>query len=108
MQAVGRQAREASRVIAAADTSLKNKALLAIADALNNDRDNLLAANTVDMENGIYFRTQNRGQQLVLGSVLEADEREVVTDPDQFDRFVDEAFQLRKLHALHHRMLTVS
>ncbi|MEH6588059.1 MAG: FAD-dependent oxidoreductase [Halioglobus sp.] len=59
---------------------------------------------TVDMENGIYFRTQNRGQQLVLGSVLEADEREEVTDPDEFDRFVDEAFQLRKLHALHHRI----
>ena len=42
MQTVGRQAREASRVIAAADTALKNRTLLAIADALNSDRDNLL------------------------------------------------------------------
>ena len=52
MQTVGTQAREASRVIAAAKTSLKNQALLAIADALDRDRENLLAANAVDMENG--------------------------------------------------------
>ena len=52
MQSVGTQAREASRVIAAAKTSLKNQALLAIADALNHDRANLLAANAVDMQNG--------------------------------------------------------
>jgi glutamate-5-semialdehyde dehydrogenase len=36
MAEVGRNARVASRVIAAAPTALKNKALLAIADALNN------------------------------------------------------------------------
>ena len=52
MQTLGTQAREASRVIAAAETSLKNQALLAIADALDRDRENLLAANAVDMENG--------------------------------------------------------
>ena len=52
MQTLGTQAREASRVIAAAKTSLKNQALLAIADALDRDRENLLAANAVDMENG--------------------------------------------------------
>jgi len=59
---------------------------------------------TLDMASGIYFRTQNRGQQLVVGSVLEADEREVVVDPDLFAREADEAFKLAKLHALHHRL----
>lgn len=59
---------------------------------------------TVDMEGGIYFRTQNRGQQLIVGSVLEQDERETVADPDQFDRDADEDFRLVKLHILHHRL----
>jgi sarcosine oxidase subunit beta len=59
---------------------------------------------TVDMANGIYFRLQNRGQQLVVGSVLEQDEQEVVSNPDEFNRFADDDFQLRKLHALHHRL----
>ena len=66
MQTVGTQAREASRVIAAADTSLKNQALMAIADALNSERDNLLAANAVDMENG-----RNNGLDAALLDRLE-------------------------------------
>lgn len=57
----------------------------------------------VDMQGGIYFRTQNRGQQLVIGSVLEEDEKEVVNDPDCFDEQPDETFRLQKLHVLHHR-----
>lgn len=52
---------------------------------------------------GIYFRPQNRGQQIVLGSVLEEDEREFV-DPDDFDRGVDNDFAAIKLHALQHRL----
>jgi len=52
MQSVGGKARQASRVLARADTALKNRALLAIADALAADRDNLLAANRIDMERG--------------------------------------------------------
>jgi glycine/D-amino acid oxidase-like deaminating enzyme len=59
---------------------------------------------TVDMEAGIYFRTQNRGRQLIVSSVLEEDEREVVADPDNFERDADEQFRLAKLHALHHRL----
>jgi glycine/D-amino acid oxidase-like deaminating enzyme len=59
---------------------------------------------TVDMEGGIYFRTQNRGQQLIVGSVLEKDERETVADPDEFDRDADEDFRLVTLHVLHHRL----
>ena len=59
---------------------------------------------TVDMQGGIYFRTQNRGQQLLVSSVLEEDEREVVANPDEFDRDADEDFRLIKLHILHHRL----
>jgi sarcosine oxidase subunit beta len=59
---------------------------------------------TLDMSNGIYFRTQNRGQQLVLGSAWEQDEQEVVSDPDNFDVNPDDAFRQRVLHALHHRL----
>lgn len=59
---------------------------------------------SVDMEGGIYFRTQNRGQQLIVSSVLEEDEREVVANPDEFDRDADEDFRLVKLHVLHHRL----
>ena len=58
---------------------------------------------SVDMAGGIYFRTQNRGQQLVVGSVLEADEREVIADPEELQREADDDFLQRVLHALHHR-----
>jgi len=58
----------------------------------------------VDMEGGVYFRTQNRGQQLIVSSVLEEDEREAVANPDDFERDADEDFRLVKLHVLHHRL----
>jgi glycine/D-amino acid oxidase-like deaminating enzyme len=59
---------------------------------------------TADIGSGIYFRTQNRGQQLVLGSVLEEDEREEVSRPDDFLREIDSDFEVRKLHLLQHRL----
>ncbi|SMC29795.1 glutamate-5-semialdehyde dehydrogenase [Andreprevotia lacus DSM 23236] len=49
MQDVGRQARAASRAMAKADTGAKNKALNAIADAIERDAAALLAANEQDM-----------------------------------------------------------
>ncbi len=58
----------------------------------------------VDMNAGIYFRPQSGGQQILLGSVREEDEREAVDDPEAFNRFADEAFSVRALHALHHRI----
>ncbi|MEL7449542.1 MAG: FAD-dependent oxidoreductase, partial [Pseudomonadota bacterium] len=57
-----------------------------------------------DIEGGIYFRTQNRGQQIVVGSVLEEDERERVADPDNYQTLHDDDFQHEKLHLLHHRI----
>ena len=50
MQTVGKQAREASRAIARADTNQKNRALLAMAAAIRRDAAKLLAANARDME----------------------------------------------------------
>ncbi len=39
-----------------------------------------------------------------MSSVREEDEREAVADPDRFRRETDEEFELRVLHALHHRL----
>jgi glutamate-5-semialdehyde dehydrogenase len=50
MQTLGRQARDASRAVARADTNQKNKALLAMATAIERDAGKLLAANTRDMD----------------------------------------------------------
>ncbi len=50
MHTLGRQARDASRAIARADTRQKNRALLAMAAAIRRDAAKLLAANARDME----------------------------------------------------------
>jgi glutamate-5-semialdehyde dehydrogenase len=50
MQTVGRQARTASRRLAAADTATRNRALLATAEAIAASREAILAANREDME----------------------------------------------------------
>ncbi len=52
MAALGHKARVASRVIAAAPTALKNKALLAIADELDKSRITLVAENQKDLAAG--------------------------------------------------------
>ena len=50
MAEVGRQARKASRAIAAATTGDKNQALLATAEALDSNRQALIAANAEDLQ----------------------------------------------------------
>lgn len=52
MAELGRKARTASRVIAAAPTALKNKALIAIADELDKSRITLVAENQKDLAAG--------------------------------------------------------
>ena len=52
MAELGRNARQASRVIAATPTGVKNQALLAIADALDNARATLTTENQKDLEAG--------------------------------------------------------
>lgn len=71
------------------------------------DRPDVLHGNIpvcVDVPAGIYFREQNLGQQLVLGSVREEDERESIANPDEFERMADDTFIQATLHALHHRL----
>ena len=48
MTTLGRQARDASRILARADTGVKNRALAAIAAAIRRDQDKLQAANYED------------------------------------------------------------
>ena len=52
MAQLGQQARAASRQMARANTGVKNRALLAIASAIESSRAELLAANAKDMANG--------------------------------------------------------
>ena len=52
MQTVGKQARAASRALAAANTGDKNSALMAIYDALKSAKADILAANKIDMDKG--------------------------------------------------------
>jgi glutamate-5-semialdehyde dehydrogenase len=52
MQDLGAKARQASRVMAAASTEKKNRALLAMAEAIVTSRDALAKANAVDLEKG--------------------------------------------------------
>ncbi|MGH1461625.1 MAG: glutamate-5-semialdehyde dehydrogenase [Neptuniibacter sp.] len=49
---LGEKARDASRLVAKADTNLKNQALLAMADAIDSNRPALREANAKDLENG--------------------------------------------------------
>ncbi|HEY2032158.1 MAG TPA: FAD-dependent oxidoreductase [Rhizomicrobium sp.] len=57
-----------------------------------------------DIRGGIYFRTQNRGQQIIVGSVREEDEQEAVADPGNYEKYADDDFIRTKLHALQHRI----
>ena len=59
---------------------------------------------TLDPIGGIYFRTQNRGSQIVIGSVLERDEKETVESPDDFARYAEDSFIRSKLFLLQHRL----
>ncbi|HMW18780.1 MAG TPA: gamma-glutamyl-phosphate reductase, partial [Accumulibacter sp.] len=49
IQTVGRQARQASRAMARADSNAKNRALQAIAAAIRRETDQLVAANQQDL-----------------------------------------------------------
>ena len=50
MQSIGREARDASRLVARADTASKNRALAIMAMAIQRDEQRLLAANAEDVE----------------------------------------------------------
>ncbi len=85
MQTLGSQARDASRIIAAADTALKNQALLAIAEAMSGGRDRLLAANAVDMQKG-----RSNGLEAALLDRLEL-------NPERIDAMIEGLHQVAEL-----------
>jgi sarcosine oxidase, subunit beta len=57
-----------------------------------------------DDSGGIYFRPEASGQNILVGSIREEDEQEVVSDPDLFNNNIDAAWRDLKIHALHHRI----
>ena len=85
MQTLGSQARDASRIIAAADTALKNQALLAIAEAVSGGRDRLLTANAIDMQNG-----RSNGLEAALLDRLEL-------NPERIDAMIEGLHQVAEL-----------
>ena len=59
MQNLGQNARAASRQVAAATSGTKNAALLAIADALNDTRELLIAENEKDLQQISFFENSS-------------------------------------------------
>ena len=59
-----------------------------------------------DMINGVYFRNDPTGTQIMLGSAKEEDEREAVDDPDHYNEVADAPFREEKLTVLNHRIST--
>jgi sarcosine oxidase subunit beta len=57
-----------------------------------------------DGSGGVYFRPEASGQNILVGSIREEDEQEIVADPDDFNNNIDAAFRDIKVHALHHRI----
>ncbi|MCZ8163893.1 MAG: FAD-binding oxidoreductase [Brevundimonas sp.] len=57
-----------------------------------------------DPASGIYFRPARDGHQIIVGSLLEKDEREHITNPDSFLRLADDKFIREKLFALERRI----
>ena len=72
MQSVGIAARAASRELARANSNQKNNALLAIANQLDSNRQAVLSANAVDMQNG-----RNNGLNDALLDRLELNDQRI-------------------------------
>ncbi|MFC6204103.1 glutamate-5-semialdehyde dehydrogenase [Psychrobacter urativorans] len=103
MQSVGKQARAASRALAAANTSHKNAALIAIHDQLVTAKSEILAANKTDMDNG-----QKNNLDAALLDRLELNDarfngmlqglKDVSTLPDPIGEVTDMTFQPSGIH----------
>ena len=57
-----------------------------------------------DAAGGVYFRPDNNGQQILVGSTRSEDETEIIDDPDSYKTAADEDAKQRLLHGLHHRI----
>ncbi|WNO09501.1 glutamate-5-semialdehyde dehydrogenase [Teredinibacter sp. KSP-S5-2] len=85
MKNIGQQARAASREMMSATTGQKNAALLAIADALVESRDKVIAENAIDLKNG-----KEKGLDAALLDRLEL-------TPSRFDAMVEGLQQVAAL-----------
>ncbi|HCF49825.1 MAG TPA: glutamate-5-semialdehyde dehydrogenase [Syntrophomonas sp.] len=68
----GKRAKKASRLLATASTTVKNRALYAMADALEANKEEIIAANAADLQNG-----RNIGLTSALLERLSLDEKRV-------------------------------
>lgn len=103
MQTVGQQARAASRALAAANTGIKNSALMAIYEALADAKQEILSANKIDMDNG-----QNNDLDAALLDRLELNDarfdgmlqglKDVSTLPDPIGEVTDMTYQPSGIH----------
>ncbi len=78
LQAVGRAAKDAARKLASISTDVKNKALLAMADALDAHQDEILRANQHDMQGA-----QDAG---VTGYILDR----LLLTPERLDQYAND------------------
>ncbi|AMN66621.1 glutamate-5-semialdehyde dehydrogenase [Psychrobacter sp. P11G5] len=103
MQQVGKQARAASRALAAANTGDKNSALMAIHDVLVDAKQDILSANQIDMDNG-----QKNDLDAALLDRLELNDarfegmlqglKDVSTLPDPIGEVTDMTFRPSGIH----------
>ena len=78
MQAIGRTAKDAARKLASISTDVKNKALLAMADALDEHQGEILRANQHDMQ-----ASQDAG---VTGYILDR----LLLTPERLDQYAND------------------
>ena len=103
MQTVGKQARAASRTLAAANTGEKNAALMSIYEALKDAKSDILSANKIDMDNG-----QKNDLDAALLDRLELNDarfegmlqglKDVSTLPDPIGEVTDMTFRPSGIH----------
>ena len=103
MQTVGKQARAASRALAAANTGAKNSALMTIYDELVDAKSDILTANKIDMDKG----QKNNLDAALLDRLELNDERfdgmlqglkDVSTLPDPIGEVTDMTYQPSGIH----------
>ncbi len=103
LEQIGKQAKQAARVLAGADTETKNRALLAMADAIEQGAEQLLAANGEDMA---AARAAGMNDTMLDRLQLTAERirgmadglRDVAALPDPVGRVLDDQVRPNGLH----------
>ena len=98
MQAMGQQARQASRDMAKASTSLKNQALVATADALLSNRSSILIANEKDLLAG-----KQKGLDAAMLDRLELTPSRFQAMLDSLKQVIDLPDPIGEVNGLHYR-----